>query len=190
MLANEYFLNCGRWYGGVGGLCRLEPGAERLLTPLPMVHMNAMACSTMAMILRGGCIIPLDRFHPRSWWDSVRESEATIVHYLGIMPSLLLSAEPGAGDRAHHIRFGFGAGVDKRHHEAFEARFGFPLIEAWAMTETGAGAVVIASHEPRKIGTQCFGAPAASGRGAPCRRRRTGGRHGHAGRNARARRRP
>ena len=37
------------------------------------------------------------------------------------------------------MRFGFGAGVDPRHHAPFEERFGFPLLEAWAMTETGAG---------------------------------------------------
>ena len=29
----------------------------------------------------------------------------------------------------------------REHHAPFEERFGFPLIEAWAMTETGAGAV-------------------------------------------------
>jgi acyl-coenzyme A synthetase/AMP-(fatty) acid ligase len=39
----------------------------------------------------------------------------------------------------------------------FEERFGFPLLEAWAMTETGAGAVVIANHEPRHVGQSCFG---------------------------------
>jgi acyl-CoA synthetase (AMP-forming)/AMP-acid ligase II len=161
ILTNDYFLRCGRWYNEMGGLCRLAPGAERLLTPLPMVHMNAMACSTMAMILCGGCVVPLDRFHPRSWWESVRASGATIVHYLGIMPSLLLAALPDPQDRAHRVRFGFGAGVDRRHHAAFEARFGFPLIEAWAMTETGGGAVLSAPREPRKIGTNCFGRPAS-----------------------------
>jgi acyl-CoA synthetase (AMP-forming)/AMP-acid ligase II len=159
IVTNAYFLRCGRWYNAIGGLARLASGTERLLTPLPMVHMNAMACSTMAMILAGGCIIPLDRFHPRSWWQSVRESGATIVHYLGIMPSLLLTAEPDPLDRAHRVRFGFGAGVDRRHHAAFEARFGFPLLEGWAMTETGAGAVIIANREPRHVGTNCFGKP-------------------------------
>ena len=52
------------------------------------------------------------------------------------------------------MRFGFGAGVDRRHHAPFEQRFGFPLLEAWAMTETGAGAVVIANREPRHVGTE------------------------------------
>jgi acyl-CoA synthetase (AMP-forming)/AMP-acid ligase II len=122
-----------------------------------MVHMNAMAYSTMAMIVSGGCIVPLDRFHPKTWWQSVRESGATIVHYLGVMPPMLMSAPPAPEDRAHSVRFGFGAGVDRTLHAPFEARFGFPLLEAWAMTETGAGAVVIANREPRHVGSACFG---------------------------------
>lgn len=159
VLTNEYFLWAGTWYAGIGGLCRLEEGAERLLTPLPMTHMNAMACSTMVMLLTGGCIIPLDRFHPRTWWVSVRESKATVLHYLGVMPAMLLGSDPSSADKQHRIRFAFGAGVSPRLHAAFETRFGFPLIEAWAMTETGCGAAIIASREPRKIGTACFGRP-------------------------------
>jgi acyl-CoA synthetase (AMP-forming)/AMP-acid ligase II len=75
---------------------------------------------------------------------------------------MLLRADPLPGDRDHTVRLGFGAGVDRRHHASFEARFGFPLLEAWSMTETGAGAVVIAAHEPRHVGTSCFGRPAAA----------------------------
>jgi len=159
VLTNEYYLLAGECYNRLGGMCTVRPGAERLITPLPMVHMNAMACSTLAMILAGGCIIPLDRFHPGTWWRSVRESRATIVHYLGVMPSMLMGTEPSQADREHHVRFGFGAGVDKRLHAPFESRFGFPLLEAWAMTETGMGAVIIANREPRHAGTACFGRP-------------------------------
>jgi acyl-CoA synthetase (AMP-forming)/AMP-acid ligase II len=159
VLTNDYFLLAGAWYNGIGGLCTLKAGEERLITPLPMVHMNAMAYSTMAMIYAGGCIIPLDRFHPRSWWDSVRSSGATVMHYLGVMPAMLMGAAADARDRQHSVRFGFGAGVDKLHHASFEQRFGVPLIEAWAMSETGAGAVIIANREPRHIGTACFGKP-------------------------------
>jgi acyl-CoA synthetase (AMP-forming)/AMP-acid ligase II len=119
--------------------------------------MNALAYSTMCMIRSGGCLVLLDRFHPRSWWDSVRAARATIVHYLGVMPAMLLNAPPSAEDRNHTVRFGFGAGVNPRRHAEFELRFGFPLLEAWAMTETGAGAVMIASREPRQVGSACFG---------------------------------
>lgn len=162
VLPNEYFLLAGQWYNRVGGLCALRPGVERLVTPLPMTHMNAMAYSTMAMILAGGAIVALDRFHPRSWWDSVRAARATVIHYLGVMPAMLLGAPESAHDREHAVRFGFGAGVDKTLHAPFETRFGIPLLEAWAMTETGAGAVVIANREPRNIGMSCFGRPEAA----------------------------
>jgi acyl-CoA synthetase (AMP-forming)/AMP-acid ligase II len=175
VLSNDYFLRAGRWYAAIGGMCALRPGAERLLTPLPLVHMNAMAYSAMAMVLTGGCLIQLDRFHPRTWWSAVRDSGATVGHYLGVMPSMLLSAAPDPRDRDHAVRFGFGAGVDRRLHAAFEARFGFPLLEAWAMTETGSGAVVIANREPRHVGTSCFGRPEpevatriVDDAGAPC----------------------
>jgi acyl-CoA synthetase (AMP-forming)/AMP-acid ligase II len=161
VLPNEYFLYAGAWYAGIGGLIAMKPGDERMLTPLPVFHMNAMAYSTMAMVSVGGCLIVLDRFHPKSWWSSVRESRATIIHYLGVMPPMLMSAPESLQDRDNSVRFGFGAGVDPALHGAFEQRFGFPLIEAWAMTETGAGAVVVASQEPRRVGSRCFGRPGA-----------------------------
>ena len=157
ILPNRYYLHSGRWYANVGGMATLREGCERMLTPLPLVHMNAMAYSALAMVLTGGCLIVLDRFHPGSWWASVRESKATVVHYLGVMPAMLMKAAPAADDRAHAVRFGFGAGVDRALQAPFEARFGFPLLEAWAMTETGAGAVVMAHDEPRQVGSSCFG---------------------------------
>jgi acyl-CoA synthetase (AMP-forming)/AMP-acid ligase II len=157
VLSNDYFLLAGEWYATIGGLCTLHEGAERMITPLPLTHMNAMAYSAMAMVMTGGCLVQLDRFHPGSWWDSVRESRATVAHYLGVMPAMLLGAPPSPKDREHALRFGFGAGVDRRQQAVFEERFGFPLLEAWAMTETGAGAVVIANHEPRHVGQSCFG---------------------------------
>ena len=159
VLTNTYFLNSGIWYRAQGGLMAMRDGEERMLTPLPLFHMNAMATSTMAMLMSGGCLTILDRFHPKTWWDSVKAARATIVHYLGVMPPMLMSAPASPADRAHHVRFGFGAGVDRRLHAPFEARFGFPLIEAWAMTETGGGVVIAAAHEPRHVGTNCFGKP-------------------------------
>ena len=159
VLANDYFVGAGHWYRSAGGLIALNEARERMLTPLPFFHMNALAFSTMAMVMTGGCLIPLDRFHPKSWWRTVRDSAATIVHYLGVMPAMLMSAPESAHDRDHAVRFGFGAGVDRSLHGSFEARFGFPLIEAWAMTETGPGACIAASAEPRHVGTNCFGRP-------------------------------
>jgi acyl-CoA synthetase (AMP-forming)/AMP-acid ligase II len=73
------------------------------------------------------------------------------------MPAILMGAAPTADDRDHRIKFGFGAGVPHELHVPFEERFGFPLVEAWAMTETGAGAVIAATVEPRHRGQACIG---------------------------------
>ncbi len=160
VLSNDYFIQQGLWYRALDGHISLREGQERLLTPLPLSHMNAMSVSTMAMFMTGGCLIQLDRFHPTTWWQSVRESGATALHYLGVLPAILL-ALPACNDDdfSAQVRFGFGAGVNPAHHERFEQRFGFPLIEAWAMTECGAGGAIIANREPRHVGHCCFGKP-------------------------------
>jgi acyl-CoA synthetase (AMP-forming)/AMP-acid ligase II len=160
-LSNEYFLRAGEWYAGLDGVCSVRPDRERIITPLPLNHVNAMAFSAMVVITAGGCLVQLDRFHPKTWWRSVRDSGATIVHYLGVMPAMLLAAPASPADRGHSVRWGFGAGVDRKNHALFEERFGFPLVEAWAMTETGAAACVMANHEPRCVGESCFGKPEA-----------------------------
>ena len=157
MLNNEYFTCMGQWYADIDGYCRLTWGQERMLTPLPLVHMNAL-CSMMAMIMSGGCIIQLDRFHASTWWETVRESGATCLHYLGVIPAILLNQPESANDNlGRQVKFGFGAGVDPKHLQRFEQRFGFPLVEGWAMTETGTHVCITANKEPRHIGTRCIG---------------------------------
>jgi len=159
VLSNAYFLLAGRWYADLGGIANLSPDGERMITPLPIFHMNAMAYSFMAMVTVGGCLIALDRFHPSTWWADVAASRATCLHYLGVMTSILMSLPETRADTAHNVRFGFGAGVDPKLQQAFETRFNFPLIEAWAMTETGAGAVISAHTQDRLIGRSCLGTP-------------------------------
>ena len=85
------------------------------------------------MIAIGGCIVQLDRFHPRTWWESVRESRATILHYLGVMPSMLLARRTGPErSRPSPCASVSAPAWIAAMHAAFEQRFGFPLLEAWA----------------------------------------------------------
>ncbi|MEE3100958.1 MAG: AMP-binding protein, partial [Pseudomonadota bacterium] len=130
---------------------------DRLLNPLPLHPMNALSITTTALMLTGGCAVLVDRFSPSGWWRDCTEGRASLIHYLGVMPALLLARPPAAEDRAHAVTRGVGAGVDPDHHAAFEARFGFPLLELWGMTETGRG--FIDADEPRAVGTRAFGRP-------------------------------
>ena len=157
ILTNEYFLTAGEWYRTLGGVLDIEQGQERLFNPLPLYHMNAGALSLTCMILARGCLIVPDRFHPRSWWQEVADSRASIIHYLGIIPPLLLNQPPNEHEKRHCVKFGLGAGIEPELHRRCEERFGFPLVEVWGMTETGR--ILADCHEPRMIDTRAFGRP-------------------------------
>jgi crotonobetaine/carnitine-CoA ligase len=157
VLTNFYYLNCGAWYRDLGGLVTFEWGRERIYNPLPLFHVNCQGITAMAVILTAGCLILPDRFSPTRWWRDVVATRATVVHYLGVVPPMLLNQAPSPDERAHRVRFGIGAGVEPQLHEAFEKRFGFPLIEVWGMTETGR--LYADAREPRQIATRAFGRP-------------------------------
>lgn len=158
VLDDEYFVRLAEWYVDQGAGAAMRRG-EVILTPLPLFHMNALGCSALGAMLLRGTLVPVDRFSASRWWDTVAESRATVVHYLGVMPAILLKLPEGPRDRAHSVRFGFGAGVDPRHQTTFEDRFAFPLIEAWAMTETGGAAVTTTAPGDRHVGRRCVGYP-------------------------------
>ena len=157
ILTNDYFLTAGRTYIELGGVATIREGQERIYNPLPLFHMNAGAVSFVCMILSGGCLVIPDRFHPSTWWQEIAETKSTIIHYLGVVPPLLLNQPKSGLDTAHNVRFGVGAGVEPELHEVFEKRFGFPLVEVWGMTETGR--IFADSIEPRQIHTRAFGRP-------------------------------
>ena len=158
VLSNEYVMTAGAWYRDLGGALSLRHGQERLLNPLPVFHMNCGMTSIATMCLTDNCLVLPDRFHASTWWDDCVQSGATAIHYLGIMPPALFKQASSPLERAHHIRFGLGAGCDPSLHPKVEARFGFPFVEVWGMTETGR--FLANQFEPRQTDTRAFGRPA------------------------------
>jgi acyl-CoA synthetase (AMP-forming)/AMP-acid ligase II len=157
VLSNFYYLNAGAWYRDLGGRLTLERGRERILNPLPLFHMNCQAVTATCAILTANCLVLPERFSPRRWWPDVVATRATIIHYLGVMPPLLLNQTPVPEETAHQVKAGLGAAVEPGLHAVFERRFGFPLVEVWGMTETGR--IFADCHEPRAIHTRAFGRP-------------------------------
>jgi acyl-CoA synthetase (AMP-forming)/AMP-acid ligase II len=157
ILTNLYYLTAGAWYRDLGGIFHVEYGRERILNPLPLFHMNAQAVTATCAILTANCLAQPERFSPSRWWKDVMNAQATIIHYLGVMPPLLLNQPPAPEERAHRVKLGLGAGVEPELHARFEQRFGFPLIEVWGMTETGR--IYADCKEPRQPTTRAFGRP-------------------------------
>ena len=68
-----------------GTATRTSEGQKRLYNPLPLCHVNASLLSCFCMLLTGNCQVQTDRFAPSRLCAEVRESRASIVHYLGVV---------------------------------------------------------------------------------------------------------
>ena len=155
IMSHQYELMCGAWYANLEGPFAFREGEDRVFNPLPLYHVNAGVVSILGMMLIGGCQIQPDRFHPRSWWRDVVETKASVIHYLGVVAPMLLNQPDDPLERAHHVRFGWGAGIEPGLHRVFEERYGFPMVELWGMTEMCR--VLRADTEPRKRGSRAMG---------------------------------
>ncbi|HEY3047354.1 MAG TPA: AMP-binding protein [Polaromonas sp.] len=155
VLSHGYELAAGAWYATRGGLSTFGEACERIYNPLPLFHVNASIFSFYCAMLKGNCQVQTDRFQPSRWWTEVYESNATVVHYLGVIVPMLLGQPEHRQERDHAVRFAIGAGVEPQRHAAFEERFGFPLIEIWGMTEMVRA--IIDNQVPREVGARAFG---------------------------------
>ncbi|MDM7489357.1 AMP-binding protein [Rhodococcus sp. CSLK01-03] len=155
VLSNLYVQESGRYYADLDGDVAVSPGAERMLNPLPLYHMNSMVTTAGAAIHNGACLVLPGRFSAGNWWNDVVDTRATRFNYLGIMIPALLSLPETDTEKEHSVRFAFGAGVDPSAHRRFEQRFGISLMEVWGMTETGR--FLIVDREPRHIDTRACG---------------------------------
>lgn len=155
LMSHGYELAAGHWYATRGGLVTFGEGCERIYNPLPAFHVNASIFSFYCALLKGNCQVQTDRFQPSRWWTEVHDSQATVVHYLGVVVPMLLNQAPHPHERDHRVRFGIGAGVDPQRHAQFEQRFGLPLIEIWGMTEWVRA--IFDADRPRQVGTRAIG---------------------------------
>lgn len=162
LVTNDYWLSAGEWFftlAGAGGRFSIQPERDRLYNPMPVFHVHAGVVALMPMLLSQGCVIRPEYFSAKRWWSEVVASKATIAHYIGAVPQALVALEPSMAERAHCIRFGFGAGLEPAIHHQFEQRFGIPHLEVWGMTEVGRWTAN--DHEPRPIGSRAIGRPLA-----------------------------
>ena len=155
VLSNTYVLEAAAYNASLPGAISLSVGAERIMNPLPLYHMNSMVSTLGSVILTGSCFVLPGRFSATNWWKDIVETGATRFNYLGIMVPALLGQPETEEEKQHRVKFAFGAGVEPTLHERFEKRFGVSLMEVWGMTETGR--FLIVDREPRHIHTRACG---------------------------------
>jgi crotonobetaine/carnitine-CoA ligase len=123
------------WWGIKTGEV-LEIGADSVLyTNLPLFHTNALNAFCQALVA-GATYVLGPRFSASAFWRRLVESEATVTYLLGAMVSILLRTPEGEDDRSHRVRVALAPATPAALHDAFEARFGVRLLDAWGSTET------------------------------------------------------
>jgi acyl-CoA synthetase (AMP-forming)/AMP-acid ligase II len=109
-------------------------------TSMPLYHSSASVLGVCAVLRAGSTVCLSKKFSHKTFWPEIRESKATILHYVGETCRYLLSAPPSALDKEHRIRAAFGNGLRPDVWEPFKQRFGIDTIfEFYAATEAPTG---------------------------------------------------
>ena len=139
----------------VAGVLALRAGGDRVLVVLPMFHAFAATVGILTPLLGGAALIPVPRFDPQLISRAVATEGATL--FLGV-PSLYavlarLDGDAVAGWSSVRLCISGGAALPRAVMDAFEARFGVPILEGDGPTECGPVTCVNPPAGPRKPGS-------------------------------------
>ena len=116
---------------------------DRFYTCMPLYHSSAFLLCVITSLTKGSTAIIGRRFSTKTFWQDVRQHDATLIQYVGETCRYLLSAppqiDPVSGenlDRKNHVRIAFGNGLRPDVWEKFKTRFGIDTIaEFYGSTE-------------------------------------------------------
>lgn len=128
-----------------------RPG-DIIFTALPLFH--AAAFSSMMDTIGGvRCSISIEtEFRASSFLARARGRGATVIRGVGAMGVALLKTEPSDTDREHSIQRAHFFPLGKEMQQAFEERFGIPVI-AGGYGQTECNPAVHTSYDDRHHGT-------------------------------------
>jgi carnitine-CoA ligase len=115
---------------------------DRLMTSLPLFHINAPAYSVMGSLTCGAGLILLPRFAASSFLDSARRHGATEFNAIGAMLEILMRQPARAGDADTPLRLCYtGPAPPRARQEEMERRFGLRIVVGYAMSESPYGLI-------------------------------------------------
>ncbi|MGE5291909.1 MAG: AMP-binding protein [Micromonosporaceae bacterium] len=130
--------------------------SDRLMTSLPLFHINAPAYSVMGSLACGAGLVLLPRFSASGFLDSARRHGATEFNAIGAMLEILMRQPERPGDADTPLRLCYtGPAPSRERQEEIERRFGLRIVCGYAMSETPYG--LIWPRGTRPFGT--LGAP-------------------------------
>jgi carnitine-CoA ligase len=115
---------------------------DRLMTSLPLFHINAPAYSVLGSVAARAGLALLPRFSASGFIDSARRHGATEFNAIGAMLEMLMRQPERPDDADNPLRLAYaGPTPPEERHLEFERRFGVELTSGYAMSETPYGTV-------------------------------------------------
>jgi long-chain acyl-CoA synthetase len=116
------------------------PG-DRLLTMMPLFHMNAVSVTTMSALYAGGSTVVSRRFSASKFWNILSDYKVTSFGSVATMLSMLLSTYPNGvpeGLDTSRLRFAMcgSAPVPAEVMRKFEETFNCLVIEGYGLSES------------------------------------------------------
>lgn len=117
-------------------------GEDRLMTSLPLFHINAPAYSVLGSVAARASLALLPRFSASGFLDSARRHGATQFNAIGAMLEILTRQPERPDDADTRLRLAYaGPTPPEERHREFERRFGLELTSGYALSETPYGTV-------------------------------------------------
>jgi long-chain acyl-CoA synthetase len=114
---------------------------DRLLTIMPLFHMNAVSVTTMSALYAGGSTVVSPKFSASRFWQIISDYQVTSFGSVATMLSMLLSTYPDgvpAGLKTNQLRFAMcgSAPVPAEVLRRFEEKFNCLVVEGYGLSES------------------------------------------------------
>jgi carnitine-CoA ligase len=126
--------------------------SDRLMTSLPLFHVNAPAYSVLGSLACGAGLVLLPRFSASDFIAAARRHGATEFNAIGAMLEILMRQPERPDDADNPLRRCYtGPAPDRKRHLEIEERFGLQIVCGYGMSESPFG--LIWPHGTRLYGT-------------------------------------
>ncbi len=131
---------------------------DRLLTIMPLFHMNAVSVTTMSALYAGGSTVVSPKFSASRFWQIISDYQITSFGSVATMLSMLLSNYPeGVPEGLHtdQLRFAMcgSAPVPAETLKRFEETFNCLVIEGYGLSESTCRSTFNPPDQRRRAGS-------------------------------------
>jgi len=130
-------------------------GGDHSLLILPLFHVNGIVVSTLSPLLAGGRTTIAGRFKVDTFFDRLEQTRATYFSAVPTIYTMLCGLPAGVKPDTSSVRFAVcgAAPASVELLEAFESRYGIPIIEGYGLSEGSCASTANPLNGMRKAGT-------------------------------------